>query len=52
MSAGRHGNVTPGISDLYHHRRLYHVRLALLLVDGLPTAEDIVQTRSRHVPPS
>lgn len=40
---GGHGDVTPGISDLYHHRRLYYVRLALLLVDDLPTAEDVVQ---------
>ncbi|MFI5758647.1 SigE family RNA polymerase sigma factor [Streptomyces sp. NPDC051569] len=31
------------IDDLYHHRRLGLVRLALLLVDDLPTAEDVVQ---------
>ncbi|WP_347239631.1 SigE family RNA polymerase sigma factor [Streptomyces sp. L2] len=31
------------IEDLYHHRRLSLVRLALLLVDDLPTAEDVVQ---------
>ncbi|MFF0965896.1 SigE family RNA polymerase sigma factor [Streptomyces sp. NPDC003703] len=28
---------------LYHHRRLALVRLAVLLVDDLPTAEDVVQ---------
>jgi RNA polymerase sigma-70 factor (sigma-E family) len=33
----------PGIDDLYAHRRLPLVRLALLLVDDLPTAEDVVQ---------
>ncbi|MBC7269508.1 MAG: SigE family RNA polymerase sigma factor [Streptomyces sp.] len=32
-----------GLSELYHHRRLSLVRLALLLVDDLPTAEDVVQ---------
>ncbi|WP_425588292.1 RNA polymerase sigma factor [Streptomyces tremellae] len=32
-----------GIDALYHHRRLHLVRLALLLVDDLPTAEDVVQ---------
>ncbi|KIF75657.1 hypothetical protein QR77_20645 [Streptomyces sp. 150FB] len=32
-----------GIDELYHHRRLQLVRLALLLVDDLPTAEDVVQ---------
>ncbi|MFF3576831.1 sigma-70 family RNA polymerase sigma factor [Streptomyces mirabilis] len=32
-----------GFSKLYHHRRLALVRLALLLVDDLPTAEDVVQ---------
>jgi len=32
-----------GFSELYHHRRLALVRLALLLVDDLPTAEDVVQ---------
>ncbi|MEV2215108.1 sigma-70 family RNA polymerase sigma factor [Streptomyces sp. NPDC050997] len=31
------------IDQLYHHRRLSLVRLALLLVDDLPTAEDVVQ---------
>ncbi|MFH9657363.1 RNA polymerase sigma factor [Streptomyces sp. NPDC017248] len=29
--------------ELYHHRRLSLVRLAVLLVDDLPTAEDVVQ---------
>ncbi|MEV6174841.1 SigE family RNA polymerase sigma factor [Streptomyces sp. NPDC051954] len=33
----------PGIDELYAHRRLHLVRLALLLVDDLPTAEDVVQ---------
>ncbi|MFH8336831.1 SigE family RNA polymerase sigma factor [Streptomyces sp. AM6-12] len=33
----------PGIEELYHHRRLPLVRLAVLLVDDLPTAEDVVQ---------
>ena len=33
----------PGIDELYAHRRLDLVRLALLLVDDLPTAEDVVQ---------
>ena len=33
----------PGIDELYQHRRLALVRLALLLVDDLPTAEDVVQ---------
>ncbi|MCA1223077.1 SigE family RNA polymerase sigma factor [Streptomyces sp. 8L] len=33
----------PGIDALYHHRRLPLVRLAVLLVDDLPTAEDVVQ---------
>nr|WP_308117415.1 SigE family RNA polymerase sigma factor [Streptomyces fuscigenes] len=32
-----------GIDALYQHRRLELVRLALLLVDDLPTAEDVVQ---------
>ncbi|MBT3154948.1 SigE family RNA polymerase sigma factor [Streptomyces sp. CHD11] len=42
--------VSPGVTkagnafnELYHHRRLALVRLALLLVDDLPTAEDVVQ---------
>ncbi|MFG2357194.1 RNA polymerase sigma factor [Streptomyces sp. NPDC048521] len=33
----------PAIEELYHHRRLALVRLAVLLVDDLPTAEDVVQ---------
>lgn len=33
----------PGFNELYQHRRLTLVRLALLLVDDLPTAEDVVQ---------
>ncbi|MEV6112619.1 SigE family RNA polymerase sigma factor [Streptomyces sp. NPDC052109] len=33
----------PGFEKLYHHRRLALVRLAVLLVDDLPTAEDVVQ---------
>ncbi|MEU9787995.1 SigE family RNA polymerase sigma factor [Streptomyces phaeochromogenes] len=33
----------PGIDELYSHRRLDLVRLALLLVDDVPTAEDVVQ---------
>ncbi|MGW2555057.1 RNA polymerase sigma factor [Streptomyces sp. NPDC001635] len=36
-------DATRDIVDLYHHRRLHFVRLALLLVDDLPTAEDVVQ---------
>ena len=32
-----------GIEELFHHRRLSLVRLAVLLVDDLPTAEDVVQ---------
>ncbi|GAB2813915.1 RNA polymerase sigma factor [Streptomyces daliensis] len=37
------GEPHPAIDDLYHHRRLDLVRLALFLVDDLPTAEDVVQ---------
>ena len=33
----------PAINELYHARRLRLVRLALLMVDDLATAEDIVQ---------
>lgn len=33
----------PTIDELYHARRLGLVRLAVLMVDDLPTAEDIVQ---------
>ncbi|MFE1881048.1 RNA polymerase sigma factor [Streptomyces diastatochromogenes] len=44
---GTRGLVVPepplDITELYHHRRLPLVRLAVLLVDDLPTAEDVVQ---------
>ncbi|MFE3637847.1 SigE family RNA polymerase sigma factor [Streptomyces sp. NPDC059168] len=44
---GAPGQVTaqtpPDIEELYQHRRLSLVRLAVLLVDDLPTAEDVVQ---------
>lgn len=41
---GRAGHTSPPeIDELYHHRRLDLVRLALFLVDDLPTAEDVVQ---------
>ena len=33
----------PAIDDLYRERRLPLVRLAVLMVDDLPTAEDVVQ---------
>ncbi|MFF3761885.1 RNA polymerase sigma factor [Streptomyces sp. NPDC002185] len=33
----------PGLTELYRARRLDMVRLALFLVDDLPTAEDVVQ---------
>ena len=33
----------PAINELYHARRLSLVRLAVLMVDDLATAEDIVQ---------
>ncbi len=33
----------PAINEIYHSRRLSLVRLAVLMVDDLPTAEDIVQ---------
>nr|GID83136.1 hypothetical protein Ade03nite_20600 [Actinoplanes derwentensis] len=33
----------PAINELYHSRRLSLVRLAVLMVDDLPTAEDVVQ---------
>jgi RNA polymerase sigma-70 factor (sigma-E family) len=35
--------VAPTLTELYDARRLGLVRLALLLVDDLPTAEDVVQ---------
>lgn len=56
-TAGEHPD--PGavsrLDQLYYHRRLALVRLALLLVDDLPTAEDVVQdafvaTLRRHGP--
>ena len=37
------GDGRPTINELYHVRRLSLVRLAVLMVDDLPTAEDIVQ---------
>ncbi|SOE07259.1 RNA polymerase sigma factor [Streptomyces sp. Ag109_G2-15] len=44
---GARGLIVPepplDIEELYHHRRLSLVRLAVLLVDDLPTAEDVVQ---------
>jgi RNA polymerase sigma factor (sigma-70 family) len=48
LSAGvRSGGGAPGappaVNELYHSRRLSLVRLAVLMVDDLPTAEDIVQ---------
>ena len=42
-SAGPAGQGPPAINELYHARRLSLVRLAVLMVDDLPTAEDIVQ---------
>jgi RNA polymerase sigma-70 factor (sigma-E family) len=42
-SAGPAGQRPPAINELYHARRLSLVRLAVLMVDDLPTAEDIVQ---------
>jgi RNA polymerase sigma-70 factor (sigma-E family) len=33
----------PGLVDIYHAHRLAMVRLAILLVDDLATAEDVVQ---------
>ena len=40
---GAGANGPPAINELYHARRLSLVRLAVLMVDDLPTAEDIVQ---------
>jgi RNA polymerase sigma-70 factor (sigma-E family) len=40
---GAGGDGPPAINELYHARRLSLVRLAVLMVDDLPTAEDIVQ---------
>lgn len=34
---------TPALDELYRERRLALVRLAVLMVDDLPTAEDVVQ---------
>ncbi|MFJ4429087.1 sigma factor [Streptomyces bobili] len=42
-SAHRFEAISPPLPDLYHQRRLDMVRLAMLLVDDLPTAEDVVQ---------
>jgi RNA polymerase sigma-70 factor (sigma-E family) len=41
--AGSKGGAGPTLVEIYHHRRLALVRLAVLLVDDLPTAEDVVQ---------
>ncbi|CAM5239667.1 RNA polymerase sigma factor [Streptomyces narbonensis] len=38
-----HDERPPTLTDLYRARRLDMVRLALFLVDDLPTAEDVVQ---------
>ena len=38
-----HQDGPPAINELYHARRLSLVRLAVLMVDDLPTAEDVVQ---------
>ncbi len=37
------GETAPTLGELYHARRLSLIRLAVLMVDDLPTAEDIVQ---------
>jgi RNA polymerase sigma-70 factor (sigma-E family) len=37
------GSAPPTLDELYHARRLSLVRMAVLMVDDLPTAEDIVQ---------
>ncbi|MGA5098703.1 RNA polymerase sigma factor [Streptomyces lavendulocolor] len=45
-SAGPYGGAAagpPSVTDLYHAHRLGMVRLAVLLVDDLATAEDVVQ---------
>jgi RNA polymerase sigma-70 factor (sigma-E family) len=41
--SGAHVQKVRDIADLYAQRRLDMVRLAVLLVDDLPTAEDVVQ---------
>ncbi|WP_372348266.1 RNA polymerase sigma factor [Streptomyces sp. KL116D] len=38
-----HPDRPPTVSDLYHAHRLHMIRLAVLLVDDLATAEDVVQ---------
>jgi RNA polymerase sigma-70 factor (sigma-E family) len=50
MTSGAHASrggspreAPPAINELYHSRRLGLVRLAVLMVDDLPTAEDVVQ---------
>jgi RNA polymerase sigma-70 factor (sigma-E family) len=43
VQAATGGDGPPPINQLYHARRLSLVRLAVLLVDDLGTAEDIVQ---------
>ena len=43
VPAAEDGHGAPNINELYHARRLGLVRLAVLMVDDLPTAEDIVQ---------
>lgn len=42
-SYGTAGHRPPTVTDLYHAHRLGMVRLAVLLVDDLATAEDVVQ---------
>jgi RNA polymerase sigma-70 factor (sigma-E family) len=42
-TAGPGDDGPPAINELYHARRLALVRLAVLMVDDLATAEDIVQ---------
>jgi RNA polymerase sigma factor (sigma-70 family) len=42
-SGGAPPEAGPSLDELYHARRLSLVRLAVLMVDDLPTAEDIVQ---------
>ncbi|MFF3404338.1 SigE family RNA polymerase sigma factor [Streptomyces sp. NPDC002659] len=41
--SGRPADARPTVTDLYHSHRLSMVRLAVLLVDDLPAAEDVVQ---------
>ncbi|MFE9629999.1 RNA polymerase sigma factor [Streptomyces sp. NPDC006463] len=42
-TTGGPGDQPPTVTALYHAHRLRMVRLAVLLVDDLPTAEDVVQ---------